>query len=191
MRARFGRGLTVVSKKGSLKFPHTSINNPLNPSGVGLVNFFGESQSRLYPHMRAKFGRGPTVVSKKGSLKFISRLLHCLHPHITPCWHGPPLVWINIIYIKKWNRRELYKDQLTTVAFSGTEAVYGRWRKCGGVSCTSITLMIKSVLLFKPSPSWRKTTHFKKFVHVYLHVFGFIYCAGMSLTADSLLYAHK
>ena len=51
----------------------TSINNPLNPSGVGLVNFFGESQSRLYPHMRAKFGRGPTVESKKGSLKFISR----------------------------------------------------------------------------------------------------------------------
>ena len=36
--------------------------------------FFGESQSRLYPHMRAKFGRGPTVVSKKGSLKFISTL---------------------------------------------------------------------------------------------------------------------
>ena len=27
--------------------PQTSINNPLNPSGVGLVNFFGESQSRL------------------------------------------------------------------------------------------------------------------------------------------------
>ena len=53
--------------------PQTSINNPLNPSGVGLVNFFGESQSRLHPHMRAKFGRGPTVVSKKGSLKFISR----------------------------------------------------------------------------------------------------------------------
>ena len=53
--------------------PQTSINNPLNPSGVGLVNFFGESQSRLYPHMRAKFGRGPTFVSKKGSLKFISR----------------------------------------------------------------------------------------------------------------------
>ena len=57
--------------------PHTSINNPINPSGVGLVNFFGESQSRLYPHMRAKFGRGPTFVSKKGSLKFISRL--CKH----------------------------------------------------------------------------------------------------------------
>ena len=54
--------------------PHaTNINNPLNPSGVGLVNFFGESQSRLHPHMRAKFGRGPTFVSKKGSLKFISR----------------------------------------------------------------------------------------------------------------------
>ena len=53
--------------------PQTSINNPLNPSGVGLVNFFGESQPLLYPHMRAKFGRGPTVVSKKGSLKFISR----------------------------------------------------------------------------------------------------------------------
>ena len=52
----------------------TSINNPLNPSGVGLVNFFCESQSRLSLHMRAKFGRGPTVVSKKGSLKFISRL---------------------------------------------------------------------------------------------------------------------
>ena len=50
-------------------------NNPLNPSGVGLVNFFGESQSeiRLYPHMHAKFGRGPTVVSKRGSLKFINR----------------------------------------------------------------------------------------------------------------------
>ena len=43
--------------------------------------------------------------------------------------------------------------QLTTVAFSGTEAVYGRWEKYGGVSCTSITLMIKSVLLFKLSPS--------------------------------------
>ncbi len=57
--------------------PHaTNINNPLNPSGVGLGQFFfGESQSRLYPHMRAKFGRGPTVVSKKGSLKFISRFL--------------------------------------------------------------------------------------------------------------------
>ena len=54
-------------------FPQTSINNPLNPSGVGLVFFFGENQSRLYPHMRAKFGRGPTVVSKKGLLKFISR----------------------------------------------------------------------------------------------------------------------
>ena len=52
--------------------PQASINNPLNPSGVGLVNFFGESQSRLYPQMRAKFGRGPTVVSKKGSLKFMS-----------------------------------------------------------------------------------------------------------------------
>ena len=38
---------------------------------------FGESQSRLYPHMRAKFGRGPSVVSKKGSLKFISRLSNC------------------------------------------------------------------------------------------------------------------
>ena len=54
--------------------PQTSINNPLNPSGVGLVKFLCESQSRLYPHMRAKFGRGPTVVSKKGSLKLISRL---------------------------------------------------------------------------------------------------------------------
>ena len=56
--------------------PQTSINNPLNPSGVGLVNFFGESQSRLHPHMRAEFGRGPTVMSKKGSLKFISRLVN-------------------------------------------------------------------------------------------------------------------
>ena len=51
--------------------PQTSINNPLNPSGVVLVNFFGDSQFRLYPHMRAKFGRGPTVVSKKGSLKLV------------------------------------------------------------------------------------------------------------------------
>ena len=59
--------------KHATNIPQTSINNPLNPSGVGLVNFFGESQSRLYPHMRVKFGRGPTVVSKKGSLKFISR----------------------------------------------------------------------------------------------------------------------
>ena len=33
---------------------------------------FGESQSRLYPHMRAKFGRGPTAVSKKVSFKCIS-----------------------------------------------------------------------------------------------------------------------
>ena len=63
--------------------PQTSINNPLNPSGVGLVNFFGESQSRLYPHMRAKFGRGRTVVSKKGSLKFISRPSQSrLYPHM-------------------------------------------------------------------------------------------------------------
>ena len=37
--------------------------------------YFGESQSRLCPHMRAKFGSGLTVVSKKGSLKFISRRL--------------------------------------------------------------------------------------------------------------------
>ena len=27
-------------------------------------------------------------------LSFIS-LLHCLHPHITKCWHGPPLVYIS------------------------------------------------------------------------------------------------
>ena len=65
-----------TSHKHPTNIPQTSINNPLNPSGVGLVNFFGESQSRLYPHMRAKFGHGPTVVSKKGSLKFISRLGH-------------------------------------------------------------------------------------------------------------------
>ena len=68
-------GLNHATHKHATNIPHTSINNPLNPSGVGVVNFFGESQSRLYPHMRAKFGRGPTVVSKKVSLKFISRLL--------------------------------------------------------------------------------------------------------------------
>ena len=32
---------------------------------MGLVNFLGESQSRVYPNMCAKFGCGPTVVSKK------------------------------------------------------------------------------------------------------------------------------
>ena len=54
--------------------PHpTNIDYPLNPPGVGWVNFLCESQSRLYPHMRAKFGRGQTSVSKKGSFKFISR----------------------------------------------------------------------------------------------------------------------
>ena len=59
--------------KQTSHIPQTSIDNPLNPSGVGWVNFLGESQSRLYPHMRAKFGRGPTTVSKKVSFKFISR----------------------------------------------------------------------------------------------------------------------
>ena len=49
------------------------IDNPLNPPGVRWVNFLGESQSRLYPHMCAKFGRGPTLVSKNGSLKFNNR----------------------------------------------------------------------------------------------------------------------
>ena len=66
-------GLNHATNKHPTNIPQTSINNPLNPSGVGLVNFFGESQSRLFPHMRAKFWRGRTVVSKKGSLKFISR----------------------------------------------------------------------------------------------------------------------
>ena len=62
--------------------PQTSINNPLNPSGVGLGNFFCESQSHLYPHMRAKFGRGLTVMSKKGSLKFISRYIIYIYIYI-------------------------------------------------------------------------------------------------------------
>ena len=51
----------VISRQNFLS------NNPLNPPGVGWVNFFlGESHSRIYPHMRAKFCRGPTVVSKQG-----------------------------------------------------------------------------------------------------------------------------
>ena len=32
--------------------------NPLNPPGVGWVNFL--FKVRVYPHMRAKFGRGPS-----------------------------------------------------------------------------------------------------------------------------------
>ena len=72
--------LSTTGLNHATNIPHpTNINNPLNPSGVGLVNFFGESQSRLYPHMRAKFGRGPTFVSKKGSLKFISRFIFHVH----------------------------------------------------------------------------------------------------------------
>ena len=59
--------------------PQSSINNPLNPSGVELVNYLGESQSRLYPHMRANFGRGPMVVSKKGSLKLSRWAANCRH----------------------------------------------------------------------------------------------------------------
>ncbi len=74
-------GLNHATHKHATNIPPTSINNPLNPSkgGVGQF-FFGESQSRLYPHMRAKFGRGPTVVSKKGSLKFLSRF-PAIHTH--------------------------------------------------------------------------------------------------------------
>ncbi len=82
-------GLNHATNHPQTHMPQTSID-PLNPSGVGLVNFFGESQSRLYPHMRAKFGRGPTVVSKKGSLKFISRWLRLWHgghvEKLSPSW---------------------------------------------------------------------------------------------------------
>ena len=65
--------------KQTSHIPQTSIDNPLTPSGVGWVIFFGESQSHLYPHMRAKFGRGPTAVSKKVSFKFISRFIVILY----------------------------------------------------------------------------------------------------------------
>ena len=58
---------------------------------MGWVNFFGESQSRLYPHMRAKFGRGPTAVSKKISFKFISRIVLC------EIWQSNFLKNINIL----------------------------------------------------------------------------------------------
>ena len=77
------------------RMPQTSINNPLNPSGVGLVNIFGDSQSRLYLHMRAKFGRGLTVVSKKGSLKFISRFLLCAY--FVRCFRA--LLWTASIFL--------------------------------------------------------------------------------------------
>ena len=33
--------------------------NPLNPPGVGWVNFLFQGES-IYPHMHAKFGRGPS-----------------------------------------------------------------------------------------------------------------------------------
>ena len=47
--------LSTTGLNHATNIPHpTNINNPLNPSGVGLVNFFGESQSRLYPHMRMR-----------------------------------------------------------------------------------------------------------------------------------------
>ena len=86
-RERFGRCPTVAThipqtaytykptnKHPTSHIPHpTNIGNPLNPLGWGGSIFFGESQSRLYPHMRATFGRGQTAVSKKGSLKCISR----------------------------------------------------------------------------------------------------------------------
>ena len=61
------------TNKHPTNIPQTSIDNPLNPSGVGWVNFIFFFKVSIYPHMRAKFGRGPTVVSKKGSFKFISR----------------------------------------------------------------------------------------------------------------------
>ena len=66
MRAKFGRGPTVVSNKAT-HIPQTSIDNPLNPPGVGQF-FLVRASLVSYPHTRAKFGRGPTVMSKKARL---------------------------------------------------------------------------------------------------------------------------
>ena len=50
---------------------HT-IDNPLNPTGVGWVNLFKVRASHVYISAHAaKFGRGPTVVSKKARLTLI------------------------------------------------------------------------------------------------------------------------
>ena len=76
MRAKFGRGPTVVKSMCThpTKPQHHRRRRHIIPhhTGVRWVNFLGDSQSRLYPHMRAKFGGSPTALSKKVSFKCTS-----------------------------------------------------------------------------------------------------------------------
>ena len=149
--------------------PQTSINNPLNPSGVGLVNFFGESQSRLYPHMRAKFGCGPTVVSKKGSLKFISRYIYILYIYIYKCSWLIALsalsLW-TIFYLFAvyaiWQHRYSIRHPPPLPECS-TPTGYWLWPHIGakskGISFLGISLHFKSSTFRKISESSRKPSN--------------------------------
>ena len=75
--ARFAS--TAVTRTNEQTNERTTSNNPLNPPGVGWVNFFYPIKVRVSMgtqscgHMRAKFGSDPTAGSKILSFKFISR----------------------------------------------------------------------------------------------------------------------
>ena len=80
----------------------TTYNNPLNPPGVGWVNFCYPGES-IYGHMRAKFGSDPTAGSKMLSFKCISRcpIFHEVQGSVVfQMWLWVHRLWIGLFCVQ-------------------------------------------------------------------------------------------